>query len=120
MVNFSSKKRTAVQSTLRDPTIARSCAPPRRDSQGDLEGAFWVDKPKPNTLHIDRISFRDSISLTYSIADQRLKAERQTRLHSLLISRLSRRKSCLIDSAVHIFIKKRTQVVLLSGKVGWK
>ena len=78
MVNFSSKKRTAVQSTLRDPRIARSCAPPRRDSQGDLEGAFWVDKPKPNTLHIDRISFRDSISLTYSIADQRLKAERQT------------------------------------------
>jgi len=43
-----------------------------------LEGAFWVDKPKPNTLHIDRISSRDSISLTYSIADQMLKAERQT------------------------------------------
>src|SRR6266480_8163620 len=44
----------------------------------------------------------------------------EQRLHSLLISRLSRRKSCLIDSAVHIFIKKRTQAVLLSGKVGWK
>ena len=43
----------------------------------DLEGAFWVDKPKPDTVHIDRFSFRDSISLTYSVNDQRLKAERQ-------------------------------------------
>jgi len=45
----------------------------------DLEGAFWVDKPKPDTLHIDRFSFRDSISLTYSIKDQKLKAERRAR-----------------------------------------
>jgi hypothetical protein len=43
----------------------------------NLEGAFWVDKPKPDTVHIDRFSFRDSISLTYSIKDQKLKAERQ-------------------------------------------
>ena len=43
----------------------------------NLEGAFWVDKPKPDILHIDRFSFRDSISLTYSIKDQKLKAERQ-------------------------------------------
>lgn len=42
-----------------------------------LEGAFWVDKPKPGTLHIDRFSFWDSTSLTYSIKDQKLKAERQ-------------------------------------------
>jgi len=33
---------------------------------------------EPNTLHIDRIGFRDSISLIYSIVDQMLKAERQT------------------------------------------
>jgi hypothetical protein len=44
----------------------------------DLEGAFWVSKPKPDTLRIDRFTFRDSISLTYSITDQKLKAERQT------------------------------------------
>ena len=43
----------------------------------NLEGAFWADKPKPETLHIDRFSFRDSISLTYSATDQKLKAERQ-------------------------------------------
>ena len=43
----------------------------------NLEGAFWVDKPKPDTLHVDRFSFRDSISLTYSVKDQKLKAERQ-------------------------------------------
>jgi hypothetical protein len=45
----------------------------------DLEGAFWVDKPKPDTLHIDRFSFRDSINLTYSSKDQKLKAERRAR-----------------------------------------
>jgi len=43
----------------------------------DLEGAFWVDKPKPDILHIDRFSFWGSTSLTYSITDQKLKAERQ-------------------------------------------
>jgi hypothetical protein len=42
-----------------------------------LEGAFWADKPKPDTLHIERFSFRDGIRLTYSIKDQTLKAERQ-------------------------------------------
>ena len=41
------------------------------------EGAFWVDKPNADTVHIDRFSFRENISLTYSIKDQKLKAERQ-------------------------------------------
>src|ERR1051325_8927513 len=27
----------------------------------NLEGAFWVDKPNPDTLHIERFTFRDSI-----------------------------------------------------------
>jgi len=44
----------------------------------NLEGAFWVDKPRDDVVHIDRFSFRDSISLTYSLKDQKLKAERQT------------------------------------------
>src|SRR5262245_51131669 len=44
----------------------------------NLEGAFWVNKPNPDSLHIGRFSFRDTIRLTYSIKDQRLKAERQT------------------------------------------
>jgi len=43
----------------------------------NLEGAFWVDKPKPDILQINRFSFWGSISLTYSIKDQTLKAERQ-------------------------------------------
>ena len=42
-----------------------------------LEGAFWVDKPNSDRLHIERFSFRDSISLNYSIKDQKLKAERR-------------------------------------------
>ena len=43
----------------------------------NLEGAFWVDKPNPDTLHIDRFTFRDSTSLTYSTKDHKLKVERQ-------------------------------------------
>jgi hypothetical protein len=43
----------------------------------NFEGAFWVDKPNPDTMHIERFSFRDSISITYSSKDQKLKAERQ-------------------------------------------
>jgi hypothetical protein len=43
----------------------------------DLEGAFWADKPNPDILHIDRFSFTDSISLTYSVKDKKLKAERR-------------------------------------------
>lgn len=46
----------------------------------NLEGAFWVDKPRPDVLHIERFTFRDSISLTYSLKDQKIKAERQ-RMH---------------------------------------
>ena len=40
----------------------------------NLEGAFWVDKPNADTLHIDRFSFRGSASLTYSLKDQKLTA----------------------------------------------
>jgi hypothetical protein len=43
----------------------------------NLEGAFWANKPNPDTLQIDRFSFWGSTRLTYSIKDQKLKAERQ-------------------------------------------
>lgn len=43
----------------------------------NLEGAFWVNRPRPDTLHIDRFSFWDSTRLTYSIKEQKLKAERK-------------------------------------------
>ncbi len=54
----------------------------------DLDGAFWVDKPKPDTLHIERFTFRDSISLIYSAKDQKVKAERQQMLWSQLPQRM--------------------------------
>lgn len=38
---------------------------------------WWEIKPNPDTVHIDRFSFRDSISLTYSLKDRKIKAERQ-------------------------------------------
>jgi hypothetical protein len=43
----------------------------------NLEGAFWADKPNPDTLRIDRFSFWGSTRLTYSMKDQKLKAEHQ-------------------------------------------
>ncbi len=43
----------------------------------NLEGAFWVDKPNPDTLHIDRFSFWGSTSLTYSMKEQKLKVKHQ-------------------------------------------
>jgi hypothetical protein len=42
-----------------------------------LEGAFWTNKPKPDTLQIDRFSFWGSTRLTYSVKEQKLKAELQ-------------------------------------------
>ena len=43
----------------------------------NLEGAFWADKPKTDTVRIDRFSFWNSTRLLYSIQEQQLKAERQ-------------------------------------------
>ncbi len=53
-----------------------------------LEGAFWADKPNPDTLHIDRFSFWGSTRLTYSLKDQKLKAERQRMRASQTVVRL--------------------------------
>jgi hypothetical protein len=54
----------------------------------NLDGAFWVERPNPDTVHIERFTFRDSISLTYSIEDQKLKAERQTMRWPQVITRM--------------------------------
>lgn len=67
-----------VQGVNNEPDLRTLAQEILKDCQ--LEGAFWVDKPNPDTLHIDRFSFRDSIRLTYSIKGQKLKAERQ-RMH---------------------------------------
>jgi hypothetical protein len=61
-VNPAEDLRTTAQEILRD------C---------NLDGAFWADKPNPDTLHIDRFSFWGSTSLTYSMKEQKLKVERQ-------------------------------------------
>ncbi|HEV8292314.1 MAG TPA: hypothetical protein VGP94_10335 [Tepidisphaeraceae bacterium] len=60
--NNSPELRAAAQQILRDI---------------DMEGAFWADKPNPDSLHIDRFSFRGSTSLTYSARKQTIKAEHQ-------------------------------------------
>jgi hypothetical protein len=54
----------------------------------NLEGAFWANKPNADTLQIDRFSFWGSTRLTYSIKDQRLKAERQRMRPSQAIVRM--------------------------------
>jgi hypothetical protein len=43
----------------------------------DLEGAFWVQRPKTDEIRINRFRFWDETRLIYSIKDQRLRAERQ-------------------------------------------
>jgi hypothetical protein len=43
----------------------------------NLDGAFWVQRPKPEELRINRFKFRDEIRLIYSLKDQRLRAERE-------------------------------------------
>jgi hypothetical protein len=42
-----------------------------------LEGAFWAQRPRPDQLQIHRFSFWGATRLTYSIKDQKLRAERQ-------------------------------------------
>jgi hypothetical protein len=54
----------------------------------DLEGAFWVNRPNADTLHIDRFSFWGNTRLTYSIKDQKLKAEHQRMVASQAVVRM--------------------------------
>jgi hypothetical protein len=54
----------------------------------NLEGAFWVNKPNPDTVQIDRFSFWGSTRLTYSIKEQKLKAERQLMKLSQAVTRM--------------------------------
>jgi hypothetical protein len=43
----------------------------------NLEGAFWVQRPNADELRINRFRFWNDTRLTYSIKDQRLRAEQQ-------------------------------------------
>lgn len=62
--------------TILDQTDLREVAPEiLKDCH--LEGAFWVQRPKPDEIRINRFRFWDETRLTYSIKDQRLRAERQ-------------------------------------------
>lgn len=46
--------------------------------ENDLEGAFYSERPNAGEVRIMRNTFFDQTRLTYSIKDQKLKAERQT------------------------------------------
>jgi len=43
----------------------------------NLEGAFWVQRSKPEEIHINRFKFRNEVRIIYSIKDQMLRAEEQ-------------------------------------------
>ena len=43
----------------------------------NLEGAFWVQRPKPDEIRINRFRFWNETRLTYLLKDRRLRAERQ-------------------------------------------
>jgi len=53
-----------------------------------LEGAFWVQRPKPGELRINRFRFLDETRLTYLIEEQRLRAERHRPRWNQVILRL--------------------------------
>jgi len=71
--NNSPELRAAAQQILKD---------------NDMEGGFWADRPNPDTLHIDRFSFRGNSSLTYSAKKQTLKIEHQKMRAPQVIQRL--------------------------------
>ncbi len=54
----------------------------------NLDGAFWADKPNSDTLRIDRFSFWRSTRLTYSLKEQKLKAEQQRMRPSQAVVRM--------------------------------
>src|SRR5690348_4705704 len=59
-----------VQGSNNEPGLRAAAQQMLKDC--NLEGAFWVDKPNPDVIHVDRFTFHDAISLTYSIKDQKL------------------------------------------------
>ena len=75
-----------VQGSNNEPELRAAAQQILKDCH--LEGAFWVDKPNPDTVHIDRFSFQDSISLTYAIKDQKLTAKRQRMKPSQVVVRM--------------------------------
>lgn len=44
----------------------------------DLDGAFYSERPTPGELRINRRTFFDQTRLSYSIKEQKLRAERQS------------------------------------------
>ncbi len=47
--------------------------------ENDLEGAFYAERPSAGEVRINRNTFLDQTRLTYSIKEQKLRAERQRR-----------------------------------------
>lgn len=92
----------------------------------NLEGAFWTERPNQDTVHIDRFSFRDSISITYSIKDQKIKAERRRMRTPQVITRLhfrgGFRQTTLLDNFWGFMVDFACVGILLwvaSGFVMW-
>jgi hypothetical protein len=50
-----------------------------------MPGAFWAQRPNPEELHITRVRFLDETSVTYSLKDHRVRAERRPRAWSQVI-----------------------------------
>ena len=91
-----------------------------------LEGAFWVQRPKPEEIHINRFRFRDEIRLIYSIKDQRLRAERQQFRWDRVVLRMHFRggfqQPTFFDALWAILVDVACAAILiwiLSGLVMW-
>jgi hypothetical protein len=92
----------------------------------DMQGAFWVDKPNSDTLHIDRFSFRGNTTLTYSAKKQELKVEHQKMRVPQVIQRLHFRggyiQPDLGNQAWGVFVDAACIAILIwviSGVIMW-
>jgi hypothetical protein len=91
-----------------------------------LEGAFWVQRPKPDKIEINRFRFWDETRLTYSIHDHRLRAERQGLRWDQIVLRMHFRGgflqptlrddlwACLVDVACAAIV-----IWVISGLILW-
>ena len=92
----------------------------------NLEGAFWVQRPKPEKIEINRFRFRDEIRLIYSINEQRLRAERQHHRWDRVVVRMHFRggfqQPTFFDALWAVFVDVACLGILIwigSGLVMW-
>lgn len=94
--------------------------------ENGLDGAFYAQRPNPNTLQITRHTFFDLTRLTYSIREQKLRAERQVAPRNQLLVRMHFRggyhQPTFLDKAWGAIVDLTCVAIvlwILSGLIMW-